>query len=115
MKFRRRGARLVCISPQTCGSIATAPVSFPLYEGGLVVKCGRALGSGRSGVAGGVSGAHISIASSWDDQAGWEARFGSATRWGPSGGQREGGACRSEVFVAGEHVPDRLGERAGEL
>src|SRR4051794_12648576 len=29
MKFRRRGARLVCISPQTCGSIATAPVSFP--------------------------------------------------------------------------------------
>src|ERR687887_1470273 len=34
---------------------------------------------------------------------------------GRLGGQREGGACRSEGLVAGQHVPDRLGQRAGEL
>jgi hypothetical protein len=34
---------------------------------------------------------------------------------GPSGGQGVGGACRSEGLVAGEHVPDRLGESAGEV
>src|SRR3954453_4163119 len=30
-------------------------------------------------------------------------------------GQRKRGACRSEGLVAGEHVPDRLGELAREL
>src|SRR5215207_10836297 len=34
---------------------------------------------------------------------------------GPSGGQGVGGACRSEGLVAGEHVPDGLGESAGEV
>src|SRR6266542_4134025 len=34
---------------------------------------------------------------------------------GPSGGQGVGGACRSEGLVAGEHVPDRFGEPAGEV
>src|SRR4051795_12889279 len=33
----------------------------------------------------------------------------------PSGGQTKTGACRSERLVAGEHVPDRLGELAREL
>ena len=30
-------------------------------------------------------------------------------------GQTQSGACRSEGFVAGEHVPDRFGELSGEL
>ena len=30
-------------------------------------------------------------------------------------GQRGRGACRSEGLVAGEHVPDRLGEAAGDV
>ena len=30
-------------------------------------------------------------------------------------GQTEGGACRSEGLVAGEHVPDRLAEAAGNV
>jgi hypothetical protein len=34
---------------------------------------------------------------------------------GRLGGQRERGACRSEGLVAGQHVPDRLGEPAGDL
>src|SRR5438093_8541996 len=43
------------------------------------------------------------------------ARSGSASPSGRSGGQAVGGACRSEGFVAGEHVPDRFGESAGEV
>jgi hypothetical protein len=31
---------------------------------------------------------------------------------GPSCGQRQRGACRSEGLVTGKHVPDRLGELA---
>src|SRR4051812_20086354 len=34
---------------------------------------------------------------------------------GLSGSQTNSGACRSEGLVAGEHVPDRLGELAGEV
>src|SRR5579863_3923970 len=37
---------------------------------------------------------------------------------GLSGSQRGGGACRSEGgerLLAGEHVPDRLGQTAGEV
>ena len=34
---------------------------------------------------------------------------------GLSGSQRLSGACRSEGLVAGQHVPDRLGEAAGEI
>src|SRR6266542_4217892 len=39
------------------------------------------------------------------------AQFGS----GPSGGQGRRGACRSKGLVAGQHVPDRLGEAACDL
>jgi len=35
--------------------------------------------------------------------------------WGPSSGHGGGGACRGEGTVVGEHVPDRLGEPAGEV
>src|SRR5205807_10382004 len=38
-----------------------------------------------------------------------------ADPWGPCGGQGVGGAFGSEGFVAGEHVPDRFGEPAGEV
>ena len=34
---------------------------------------------------------------------------------GLSGSQTKKGACRSEGLVAGEHVPDRLGELAGKV
>src|SRR6478672_11187376 len=34
---------------------------------------------------------------------------------GPSGGQGVGGAFGSEGLLAGEHVPDRFGESAGEV
>src|SRR5205807_9580537 len=38
-----------------------------------------------------------------------------ADPWGPCGGQGVGGAFGSEGLVAGEHVPDRFGEPAGEI
>ena len=34
---------------------------------------------------------------------------------GLSGSQTKRGACRSEGLITGEHVPDRLGELAGEI
>jgi hypothetical protein len=34
---------------------------------------------------------------------------------GLSGGQTKSGACRSEEFVAGQLVPDRIREPAGEV
>ena len=44
---------------------------------------------------------------------------GSSLRWrislGPSSGQGVGGGFGSEGLVAGEHVPDRFGEAAGEV
>src|SRR5437588_12986641 len=40
---------------------------------------------------------------------------GGASPWGPSGGQGVRGTCRGEGLVAGEHVPDRFGEAAGEV
>ena len=43
------------------------------------------------------------------------ARSGGAIHEGPLGGQNLGGACRSEGLVAGEHLPDRFGESAGEV
>src|SRR5919106_6409318 len=42
-------------------------------------------------------------------------RSGGASPYGPSGGQGVGGAFGSEGLVAAEHVPDRLGEAAGEV
>src|SRR6266508_2805919 len=52
----------------------------PLYEGGPGVKwVGPAIAqSGRSRRVRSASSAHLSIASSREDQAGWEARSGSA-------------------------------------
>src|SRR5947208_8882497 len=52
---------------------------------------------------------------------GWRIRLdgslasGGASPYGPSGGQGVRGACRGEGLVAGEHVPDRFGEAAGEV
>ncbi len=42
-------------------------------------------------------------------------RSGGASPYGPSGGQGVGGAFGSEGLLAGEHVPDRLGQPAGEV
>src|ERR671918_2986338 len=42
-------------------------------------------------------------------------RSGGASPYGPSGGQGVGGAFGSEGLLAGEHVPDRFGEAAGEV
>ena len=58
-------------------------------------------------------------ASSWDDQATLEAGFGGAiplwavTPQTKSGASRSGSWC--EGLVAGEHVPDRFGELAGDV
>jgi hypothetical protein len=43
------------------------------------------------------------------------SRSGSASPKGPSRGQTKSGACRSEGLVASEHVPDGLGEPAGDV
>src|SRR6266581_2742869 len=40
---------------------------------------------------------------------------GGASPSGPSGGQGVRGACRGGGMVAGEHLPDRFGEAAGEV
>src|SRR5438034_9792624 len=66
------------------------------------------------------AGAHLSIASSrlWARaQTRLDGNVASVAQLieGRLNGQRSGGACRSEALVAGEHVPDRLGEGAGEL
>src|SRR3954454_15716539 len=64
------------------------------------------------------SRAHLSIASSRGG-SGWVG--GPSLRWRISGTGRlcgqSGicGACRSEGLVIGEHVPDRLGELAGDV
>src|SRR3954451_17434745 len=88
----------------------------PLYEEGpcvnwvglWIARSGRALRSG------GVSWAHLSIASWWEDKADW-----SSLRWRISlrAVRRPGvgGAFGSECFAAAEHVPDRFGESAGEV
>src|SRR5687768_4255171 len=57
------------------------------------------------------SSAHLSMASSaggLGDMGG--SGSGGAIPKGPSRGQTKRGACRSEGLVAGEHVPDRLGQ-----
>ena len=45
---------------------------------------------------------------------------GASLRWrnsfeGPLRGQRQRGTCRSERLVGGQHVPDRLGQPAGQI
>ena len=113
---RSRGGRQRARRPR-----APAPDSLSMKEG-RVSRDGLALpgGSGCAGVSWGSSGAHLSIASSrrrarastrLDGNVASVAQLGE----GRLCGQREGGAFRSEGLVAGEHVPDRLGEGAGEL
>src|SRR5436305_7075334 len=47
----------------------------------------------------------------------WNGRFAPVAhlRKGRLCGQSRRGACRSEGLVAGEHVPDRLGQAAGDV
>jgi hypothetical protein len=108
----------------------------PLYEGQRFVKTREeglgpwtvfaGLGS-AGGLGDGVGSAHFSIAPcsreggvrSWvGDQVGSGLTPAAHFVAGLSGSQRGGGACRSEGgerLLAGEHVPDRLGETAGEV
>src|SRR3954454_5688974 len=88
---------------------------LPLYEGERVVKSRFASrGLGAAGVSRMGSGAHLSIASWLED---WV--MGVFVRWRISkrtvGRSRQNGACRSEGLGAGEHVPDRYGEPAGDI
>ena len=46
---------------------------------------------------------------------GWENSGGPIPVGGPSGGQRLRGTCRSEGLSFREHVPDGLGQLAGDL
>jgi hypothetical protein len=58
--------------------------------------------------------AHLSVASWWRtrlDRSSLRWRISLRTVRRPG----VGGACRSEGLVVGEHVPDRLGESAGEV
>jgi hypothetical protein len=74
----------------------------------------RPVGAAGAAVVGGERGS--SLYRLLEGGRGWiGARSGGASPYGPSGGQGVGGACRSEGLVAGEHVPDRLGEPAGEV
>jgi hypothetical protein len=65
-------------------------------------------------VVGGGLGSSLYRLLGGEEKADW-----SSLRWRislrPSGGQGVGGAFGSEAFVAAEHVPDRLGESAGEV
>src|SRR6516165_12388554 len=65
------------------------------------------------------SGAHVSIASSYfEDRVLSGLAPAAHVKNGLSGSQANNGACRSEGLerlVAGQHVPDRLGQLAGEL
>jgi hypothetical protein len=71
---------------------------------------------GRRSTGSAWSCAHLSIASSVEDQVGWKLTRVAHLSPGSSCDQsRTRGACRSEVFVAGKHEPDSLGELAGHL
>src|SRR2546428_10216763 len=50
-----------------------------------------------------------------EDQAKLERSLAGACPKGRSGRQTKSGASRSELLVAGEHVPDRVGEPAGDV
>jgi len=73
------------------------------------------LGRGDAGLL----GWELVLISLWPPR--WEGQVvGELVRWsnserGPSGGQSLRGTCRSEGFSLGEHVPDRLGELAGDF
>jgi hypothetical protein len=61
------------------------------------------------------SNAHVSMASSREDQAKLDRSLADASPKGRSGRQTKSGASWSEGLVAGEHVPDRVGESAGDV
>ena len=50
-----------------------------------------------------------------EDQAKSDASLAGASPKGRSGRQTKSGASGSELLVAGEHVPDRVGEPAGDV
>ena len=50
-----------------------------------------------------------------EDQAKLDASLSGASPKGRSGRQTKSGASWSELLFAGEHVPDRVGEPAGDL
>ncbi len=53
---------------------------------------------------------------SWsEDQAKLDASLAGACPKGRSGRQTKSGASGSELLVAGKHVPDRVGESAGDV
>ena len=62
-----------------------------------------------------VSRAHLSIGFGWEEQVDGRLRLARFRR-GSSGDQSAGrGPCRSNGLLSGEHVPDGLGDLAGNL
>src|SRR5215216_4646530 len=61
------------------------------------------------------SSAHVSMATSAGDQAKLDASLAGASPKGRSGRQTNSGASGSELLVARQHVPDRVGEPAGDV
>jgi hypothetical protein len=51
----------------------------------------------------------------WEDQAELDASLAGASPLGRSRRQTKSGASGSEPLVAGKHVPDRVGEPAGDV
>src|SRR5215216_653371 len=72
------------------------------------------LGASRGSVM--WSDAHVSMATSAGGSGGnWNVRSRAQVQKGRSGRQTKSGASGSELLVAGEHVPDRVGEPAGDV
>src|SRR5450759_1967521 len=67
------------------------------------------------GPTAGSSCAHLSIASSGEDQVGSDAPAAHLSRGSSSDQRARGGPAGSERLVLREHVPDRGGELAGTL
>src|ERR671918_1357102 len=61
------------------------------------------------------SDAHVSMASSAGGLGGIGCSLAGASPKGRSGRQTKSGASGSEGLIAGEHVPDRVGEPAGDV
>ena len=86
----------------------TPPMKRGRVSRGLLRSVVDALGADGSGSV-------ISLLPArWRGFGWWDAPVAQLGR-GPSSGQGVVGACRSEGFAAGEHVPDRGGEFAGDL
>src|SRR6266542_4130345 len=81
---------------------------------GRLSSVGFSIGFVSSGVSA-LSRAHLSMAPSAAVMSWWEAAPVAQFSSGPSCGQGRGGACRSKRLIGGQHVPDRLGEAAGDV